>query len=339
MSSSSKKKRTHKGGKDTIVPWDSVRVDKLESDYTFRQLQRAWKEHSSEFVRSKVQLFSAIRGAHNKTANSSKIAGTHKTTKIAPAKIKHRRDSQTTHVSPQASTMKPLPRRRRSSRSVSPASQRDPDLHQQIHSRRKSSTSPSRQSTSPSRRSARRPSLHSFAWSESAVPIVHPRHMQEKWEMESTCLDLLMYSDETIQNYLHDEPDDHVVLVGPSDTQHPYGSSGVCFTRSRLRKLLHDPDATFYPCKDSEITRWMPYPEMQLIKLPLTDYLVYVPAADVENACRNANAHIFQAQLSTLELSRTASDQFVRTGIAVSSNHCQEGTQKHVHRLHPVEFA
>lgn len=148
-----------------------------------------------------------------------------------------------------------------------------------------------------------------------------------------------MYANEDGADYIDTDPVDHIILAGPPDADHPMGGNAVCYKRSQLKRMLHDPTSLFYPCKGSEMIKFIPNAEIQMVKLPLANFTVYVPFADAAAALKNTEAHVFRAEPSPLLLDRTASNQFIRTLNPVSSDSCQLGSDKPVHRLRAIQFS
>jgi hypothetical protein len=171
-------------------------------------------------------------------------------------------------------------------------------------------------------------------WGKAVQPIQLPMKAQTLLQGQATCFDFIMYDDTRAAEYLAKDPDEHIILTGPSTAENPMGSGAVCFTRKRLQNLRSELTAVFHPCQGSSgISR-----RHKLIKVALGSFTVYIPDADVEAACRNTKFKVFQTRASTTTVERMAPAEFVRSNNGFSTDHCQEGTQKVVHRLHPVQF-
>jgi hypothetical protein len=301
-----------------VLTLDSLDLAQLEQ-YSYRDLAAAWKLAGHAFIRSKAALQAAIVGA------------------VEAATAEQPEDENEEEI-------------RQGGRSRRPSRQsRQPVRYSntsRVH-RRSVSLEPARPhaaaaaSRSPRRRSERaRPGgvPSSAEWERGADPTTYPATMEHVLENGATCTDFIMFADEAMTNHVLADPLDHIILLGPSTESDVIGSNAICFSRSRLRKMLKDPDYLFYPCQGSKLLDFVPNPSVTLVKIPFANFTAFVPNLDVEIACADVQTTIFQIVLSQHHFDRTASNHFFRTQDRVSSNHCQEGTAKHIHRLRSVYF-
>jgi hypothetical protein len=167
---------------------------------------------------------------------------------------------------------------------------------------------------------------------------MRPAEDEAAIQSQTKCFDFVMYDDTRAGEYLDENPKEHIILTGPPNAEHQMGSNAVCFTRERLKQLLGDPASVYHPCKASASAEYVPLVNWKLIKVALANFTIFVPESDVRSAHKNDACKVFQARPTTSTLERTASKQFVNTSNRFSSDHCQTGTEKLVHRLYPVKF-
>ena len=143
---------------------------------------------------------------------------------------------------------------------------------------------------------------------------------------KETCFDFCAYDDENIFKYLEDDKD-NIVIFDAS------GEQPICYTRQRLTDLMNTASAVFYPCQSE-------YPptaikNKTLVRIQLI-YNVVVPISDVAEAIKNIKVKIFRVYKTNTIFARTKSanvEYNVHAAAMVSGDHCQDGTDKDLHRL------
>ena len=144
---------------------------------------------------------------------------------------------------------------------------------------------------------------------------------------KKTCFDFCAYDDEDIENYIEEDTDDNIVIFDAS------GDQPICYSRQRLVELMNTANAVFYPC-ESEFPPTA-IRDKTLVRIQLT-YNVVVPISDVVDAIDNTASKIFRIYKTntTFDRTKSANVEFnVHEAAMVSGDHCQEGTNKDLHRL------
>jgi hypothetical protein len=141
------------------------------------------------------------------------------------------------------------------------------------------------------------------------------------------CFDFCAYDDEDIVKYLDYDKDNNIVIFDAS------GEQPICYTRQRLTDLMNTASAVFYPCQSE-------YPhttikDKTLVRIQLI-YNVVVPISDVVEAIKNKEVKIFRVYTTNTIFERTKSanvEYNVHAAAMVSGDHCQDETDKKLHRL------
>ena len=151
-----------------------------------------------------------------------------------------------------------------------------------------------------------------------------------------------MAQPEQIQSYLEENTADNVILLGPSpdlevDAATALKNSG-CESRSRMKKWMDNPNNITLACATLDKIQEGVDRDLLFVRVNIGDISVYVPVVDMQALIEDTNHNIFQVSATSLTLPITASLDVAVGGSFSSAAHCQQGTDKKIYRLHPVEF-
>ncbi len=173
----------------------------------------------------------------------------------------------------------------------------------------------------------------------AALAAAHSSPVRSKGDdsrsRKDMCFDFTAFDWTKITEWMAESPTDHIAIFQPSvGTAEP---QAVCYGRSILRNMLHDPTKVFYPCVYGQ----EPERHVRLVAVALQNYTVYVPQESLERALSSHDSTFSLLPLRDgttghqVEYKSTISVG-ADTGSHVSAHHCGPGTEKLVHDLVPM---
>jgi len=158
-----------------------------------------------------------------------------------------------------------------------------------------------------------------------------------------TCFDQLMYDDQRLISWFHQDSNNIVILTPPTKDER-WGTQAFCYSRELIASYVNSSTSVFIDCQDRDGNRIkdgtggidVNNPSLQAVKLPFGEGVNhYITLKDAEYMLRAKDIHIFQLRNTNIRWERTASDEAVK-GSWVSANHCQAGTNIGITRVRGV---
>lgn len=156
--------------------------------------------------------------------------------------------------------------------------------------------------------------------------------------MHKNCSDIFYLKNYEISEFLSaagDDPTENIVLLFPTQVDQRWGMQALCYRREYLVKYLCDPAHMYFPCTGNP-GQVIIDKTILFVKIPCGDVTLYVPQRDVVQAIRDVQIQMFQFKETGIVVPYTASWTAIVKGDYVSADHCQQGSDKAIHRLQSV---
>ncbi|AYV86826.1 MAG: hypothetical protein Sylvanvirus10_23 [Sylvanvirus sp.] len=184
-------------------------------------------------------------------------------------------------------------------------------------------------------------------WNPNRIPEEQTLTSQQRNTLQNgQCSNVLEQEEYPLGEYVREN---NIVILAPlTRLRTNRSNAAVCFTRNELGQLYTDLSNLFYVCAGPE-GGFPPDMSQSFMRIPLSDWSVYVPIQDVEYILyervrtQNVTGGVYQLQSTEMTLPSTVSMQYVdriRFGQRpdIGSHHCGPGTDKPIYRLVPVHY-
>lgn len=151
--------------------------------------------------------------------------------------------------------------------------------------------------------------------------------------LPSNCLYIAMAEEAyNIKDHVEESRDNLVVFFPLPNDQ----LRAVCVTRGELQQYA----LVFYQCLRNSLAPDSVIQDAPYYQLQITEFPIYVSEENFEAMIKNRDTPFFLAQASDLVLSRTVSKRALEPDADwMSADHCQDGTEKIVSTIYPVNAA